>query len=117
MQLSKFVLLVFTLLISSQITWAQTTKNDTISLIPKWEVGLNLLSLFNEGNVPKASIFFRRNYAISNQKCKALRFRIGLDSEIRDGYTFEGLLTGEYKTYTPYLSIGHEWKQAFKRYN
>lgn len=57
MQLSKFVLLVFTLLISSQITWAQTTKNDTISLIPKWEVGLNLLSLFNEGNVPKASIF------------------------------------------------------------
>ena len=71
MQILKFGLLVFTLLASSQITWAQTTKTDTTALPPKWEVGLDLLGLFNEGNVPKASIFARRNYARSNQKCKA----------------------------------------------
>jgi hypothetical protein len=94
----------------------QSTKSDSITYVPKWEVGLDLLGLFNEGNVPKASIFIRRNYARSSQKCKAMRLRVGLDTEIRDGYTFDGLLTGEYTTYGPYLSIGHEWKRIFSRY-
>jgi hypothetical protein len=85
--------------------------------VAKWEVGVDLLGLFNENNVPKTSIFFRRNYAISNQKCKALRLRIGLDTEIREGYAFDSLLLGDYTTYAPYLSIGHEWKQNFKRYS
>lgn len=117
MQVSKFILLLFFVLSLPSLGMGQTSKTDSTALTPKWEVGLDLLGLFNENNVPKASIFFRRNYAITSQKCKALRFRIGLDSEVRDGYTFEGLLTGEYATYAPYLSLGHEWKQNFRRYS
>jgi hypothetical protein len=115
MQPLRFILLTFILTISPFFALGQT-KADTVNLVSKWEVGLDLLGLFNENNVPKSSIFFRRNYAIANNKCKALRFRIGLDSEKRDGYKYDGLLLGEYMTYAPYLSVGHEWKKVFKSY-
>ncbi|MCC6411986.1 MAG: hypothetical protein IT270_10025 [Saprospiraceae bacterium] len=117
MQVSKFLLPLCFVLFFSEFGIGQSNKADSTYYPSKWEVGLDLLGLFNEGNVPKASIFFRRNYARSIQKCKALRFRVGLDSEIRDGYTFDGLLTGEYTTYGPYLSLGHEWKQNFNRFS
>jgi len=106
--------LIFILFLPN-LGFGQKIKLDTIAQIPKWEVGLNLLGLFDENHVPKTSIFFRRNYDRTNQKCKALRFRVGLDSEIRDGYSHDGLLLGEYMTYSPYLSIGHEWKHYSKR--
>ena len=115
MQKLKFAFPLFLMFFVPLLVSGQTIKRDSAIYIPKWEVGLDLLGLFNEGNVPKASIFLRRNYAISNQKCKALRMRIGLDSEIRDGHSYDGLLTGEYTTYAPYLSIGHEWKRNFNR--
>ena len=83
----------------------------------RWELGIDLLPLIDKNALPKATLFFRRNYAIQNHKCRAWRLRVGLDSEIRDAYAFDGLLTGEYTTYAPYLSIGHEWKQRFKRYS
>jgi hypothetical protein len=117
MQVSKIVLLFLCSLTLPYSGFGQSSKMDSAALTPKWEVGLDLLGLFNENKLPKASLFFRRNYAITNHKCKALRFRVGLDSEIRDGYTFDGLLTGEYTTYAPYLSVGHEWKQNFKRHS
>lgn len=115
---SRSILLFLLLLSFAPFGVGQTTKTDSSAyLTPKWEAGLDLLGLFNEGYIPKGSVLLRRNYAISKQRCKALRFRIGVDSEIRDGYTFDGVLTGEYTTYAPYLSVGHEWKQLFKRHS
>jgi len=116
--LSNPILLLYLLLAFAPTGSGQSTKADSSAyLTPKWEAGLDLLGLFNEGYIPKGSVFLRRNYAISKQHCKALRFRIGVDSEIRDGYAFDGVLTGEYATYAPYLSVGHEWKQLFKRHS
>ena len=49
-------------------------------------------------------------------KCKAWRFRLGTDTERRNVKTWDGRLIGNYTTYAPYISVGHEWKKNFQRY-
>jgi hypothetical protein len=117
MFLSKVIVTAaFVLLFALAPVLGQVADTIPRMQVAKWEVGVDLLGLFNENNLPKKSIFFRRNYAISNQKCKALRLRIGLDTEIGDGYAFDGLLLGEYQSYAPYLRLGHEWRFISGRY-
>jgi hypothetical protein len=94
----------------------RTASADSDTIFRKnWEVGLDLLGLVNENNVPKTSLFIRRTYAGSNHKSRAWRFRLGMDSEWLKGNDFEGIPTGEYNIYAPYFLIGHEWRHRLKR--
>jgi hypothetical protein len=111
----KFKLLLYCCFWLPYHSFGQSGKSDSTLIPSKWEVGIDLLGLFNENTVPKASIFFRRNYAINQQRCKALRLRIGMDTEVRDAYAHDNVLLGKFNTYSPYLTVGHEWRQLFKR--
>jgi hypothetical protein len=108
------------LLLSAMPLRAQTARRtasaDSDTIFRKnWEVGLDLLGLVNENNVPKTSIFLRRTYAGSNHKSRAWRFRLGMDSQRRKSNDYEGFSIGDYDIYTPYLLIGHEWRHRIKR--
>ncbi len=94
--------------------FGQTATDST--QIQKWEIGIDLLGLIDKNKVPEASIFIRRNYGFRNNKCKALRFRIGMDTEKRLVKAWDGHLIDDYKGYSPYIAFGHEWKTIFPKY-
>ncbi|MBP6825006.1 MAG: hypothetical protein KA165_00465 [Saprospiraceae bacterium] len=75
-----------------------------------WELGVDVLSLFDKNNVPAATIFARYNYRQQLTKGRAWRFRVGLDSERRDFDSDGRDSTDIYRGWSPYLSIGHEWQ-------
>jgi hypothetical protein len=127
MQLIRTLLLIVILSLPFLCT-AQTTTDSTLIRNRKWEIGIDLLGFFNivdadangfsQGpNVPKGSILFKRNYGFSNGKSKAWRFRIGNEFQKNNGKSFDLTPTGDYSTYVPYLSIGHEWKKVFSKYS
>jgi hypothetical protein len=92
-------------------------KNDSIPVASKWEVGIDLLPLIKLNQLPAKSLFFRRNYHVSPNRCNAWRFRLGTDSENRVANTFDDELTGDYQSYVPYVRIGHEWRFISGRYS
>jgi hypothetical protein len=91
-------------------------KNDSIPVASKWEVGIDLLPLIKLNQLPAKSLFFRRNYHVSPNRCNAWRFRLGTDSEDRLVKTDDNDLTGDYQSYAPYLRLGHEWRFISGRY-
>lgn len=91
------------------------TKSD--SLFRKhWEVGLDVLSLFDKNNVPAASVFFRRNYSMKNGLGEAWRFRAGVETVARDFTSNVWTTPQTHQTYMPYLSGGHEWQRQSDRF-
>ena len=81
-----------------------------------WEIGVDVLSLFEKNNVPAASIFFRRNYAQSAFRGKAWRFQVGMDTEVRNYTDNARFFDDTWRSYGPYLGIGHEWQFHQKRF-
>jgi hypothetical protein len=96
----------------------QSTENTlNSSLLAKWEIGIDLLPLIKMNHLPQNTLFFRRNYAINDRTCKAIRFRIGLDAENRYVTTpFDNALIADINTYSPYLALGNEWKFLYGKY-
>jgi hypothetical protein len=92
-------------------------KHDSIPLASKWEVGIDLLPLLKLNQLPAKSLFFRRNYHVSPNRCNAWRLRLGTDSENRLVETFnQDDLIGDYQSFAPYLRLGHEWRFISGRY-
>jgi len=81
-----------------------------------WEIGVDVLSLFEKNNVPAASIFFRRNYAQSAFRGKAWRFQVGMDTEVRNFDSNARFFPDTWRSYCPYLGIGHEWQFSQNRF-
>lgn len=92
---------------------AQNAKVDT-SFHPHWEIGVDLLPLIDKENAPKNSLFARRNYFQQNGKGKAWRMRAGVEVEKREFIDVGRWTPDTYRTYEPYLSIGHEWQHISK---
>ncbi len=96
----------------------QSTENTLNSSLPaKWEIGIDLLPIIKMNHLPQNTLFFRRNYAINDRTCKAIRFRIGLDAEDLYAITpYDNALLGDLTTYSPYLALGNEWKFLYGKY-
>jgi hypothetical protein len=92
---------------------AQNTKADT-TFHPHWEIGVDLLPLIDKENAPKNSLFARRNYFQKNGIGRAWRMRAGVEVEQRDFIDVGRWTPDTYRTYEPYLSIGHEWQHISK---
>ncbi len=101
----------FTLAFFTSDCLAQTAKADT-TFKPHWEIGVDLLPLIDKENVPKTTLFARRNYSLKNGAGKAWRLRAGVDTEVRDFIDVGRWTPDTYRTYAPYLSIGHEWQRT-----
>ncbi|MBK7939348.1 MAG: hypothetical protein IPJ82_20695 [Lewinellaceae bacterium] len=103
------------------ILWAMAFSSDAIAqagadtlIRNHWELGVDVLSLFDKNNVPAATIFARYNYRQRLAKGRAWRFRVGVDSEMRDYSDVTRFFTDTWRGYGPYLSIGHEWQFQFR---
>lgn len=96
--------------------FAQQHQADTAAFRPYWEIGADLLPLINKENVPANSLFARRNYHLENGRGKALRLRAGVDVEVRDFSDVVHWTPSIFRTYAPFLSIGHEWQRSTKSY-
>jgi hypothetical protein len=92
---------------------AQSIKVDT-SFHPHWEIGVDLLPLIDKENAPKNSLFARRNYFQKNGLGRAWRMRAGVEVEVRDFTGVARWTPDIFRTYAPYLSIGHEWQRVSK---
>lgn len=106
---------MFLMAFSLQAQSKNTTKRDSFPSA-KWEIGLDVLSLFEKNNVPAASIFFRRNYAQSAFRGKAWRFQVGMDTEVRNYDSNARFFPDTWRSYGPYLGVGHEWQFHQKRF-
>lgn len=106
---------LFLLAFSLQAQSNKMVKRDSFPST-KWEIGLDVLSLFEKNNVPAASIFFRRNYAQSAFRGKAWRFQVGMDTEVRNYDSNVHFVEDTYRNYGPYLGVGHEWQFHQKRF-
>ncbi len=94
---------------------AQNAKVDT-SFHPHWEIGVDLLPLIDKENAPKNSLFARRNYFHQNGKGRAWRMRAGAEVEVRDFSDVAHWTPSTFRTYAPYLSIGHEWQRVSNKF-
>lgn len=106
---------LFLLAFSLQAQSNKMTKRDSFPNA-KWEIGLDVLSLFEKNNVPAASIFFRRNYAQSAFRGKAWRFQVGMDTEVRNYTDQTRFFDDTWRIYGPYVGVGHEWQFHQKRF-
>ena len=90
------------------------TKADTL---PRryWEVGLDVLSLFEKNNVPAASALFRYNYDVKKNTGRAWVGRLGLEAEDRTLTIIGGHVTG-WQRLKPSLGIGHEWQRRGRHF-
>lgn len=115
MQQKRLLSTAFFLCISLIFCYGQV-KPDSIPAASKWEVGIDLLPLIKLNQLPAKSLFFRRSYHITSNRCNAWRFRLGTDSENRLVNFVDNTLVGDYQSYAPYLRIGHEWRFISGRY-
>lgn len=82
-----------------------------------WEIGLDVLALFNKNDLPTTSLFARYNYAQTTQTGKAWRARFGFTAET--GTRELPLIWSGKETrdaHGPYLSLGHEWQRKAGRF-
>ena len=93
---------------------AQTGKTDSASFHPHWEIGVDLLPLIDKENAPKNSLFARRNYFQKNGLGRAWRLRAGMEVEVRDFSDVAHWTPSTFRTYAPYLTLGHEWQHVSK---
>ncbi len=95
---------------------AQGAKVDT-TFRPHWEIGVDLLPLIDKENAPANSLFARRNYFQKNGLGRAWRLRAGVEVEKRDYIDVGRWKPDTYRTYEPYLSVGHEWQHLDKGFH
>lgn len=89
---------------------AQSAQQVDTTFRPHSEIGVDLLPLIDKENVPKNSLFVRRNYFQKHGLGRAWRMRAGVEVEIRDFQDVGRWVPDTYRTYAPYLSVGHEWQ-------
>lgn len=104
------------------ILWAMAFSSDAIAqagadtlIRNHWELGVDVLSLFDKNNVPAATIFARYNYRQRLAKGRAWRFRVGVDTERREFDAIGKIYKDTWRGYNLYLSIGHEWQFRSER--
>jgi len=108
---------VYTCILLSFFSVMCFAQSGNDSLFQKhWEIGLDVLSLFDKNNLPAASVFARKNYALKKGSGKAWRFRAGLDTEYYWYTSISRFIPDDRQVYSPYLSIGHEWQKKQERF-
>jgi hypothetical protein len=90
------------------------TKNKKVErdTTRQWEIGLDLLWLIDKNQVPSTSIFARYNFTKDKSKKRALRFRLGVNTNLYDSTQIVNPQDNEIDIFAPYIRPGFEWQQA-----
>lgn len=85
---------------------SKAQEKDTIP-VPRWEVGVDLLSLFSKNKFPELSIFGRYLLNPGKEKNTHLRFRLGYDAfHYLDSTTLGRKEALEYSSFSPFVMAG-----------
>jgi len=104
----KKTLFLCVFLVFGQILYAQQDSTQS-KAPPKWEIGVDLLSLIDKNSLPNFSILIRKHNFYANDKTTAWRFRIGID------WAEHSPLSNFFSDMTILTRLGYEWHKVLSK--
>lgn len=106
MKIKNYVLIVLMLL--AYVAPIEVCAQDQDSLkLPRWEVGVDLLSLVDKNNYPEYSLFGRYRLNPTRDKAVYLRTRIGFSGSVYlDSLTAGNPVDYEERNFSPFIMLG-----------